>query len=58
MLLADLKKVTPGIGSNQIIQSRVTKRPIADNQLIRHFRIEKGTGTPHFFRGGSLLGTC
>ena len=69
MLLADLKKVTSGIGncslgsyclvvkSNHCSEVRVPKRPIANNQLIRHFRIEKGTGTPQLFLG-SLLGTC
>ena len=68
MLLADLKKVTSGIGncslgsyclvvkSNRCSEFRVNKRPIANNQLIRHFRIEKGTGTAQLFLE-SLLGT-
>ena len=69
MLLADLKKITSGIGncslgscclvvkSNHCSEFCVTKHPIANNQLIRHFRIEKGTRTAQLFLG-LLLGTC
>ena len=69
MLLADLKKITSGIGncllgsyclevkSIHCSEFRVTKRPIANNQLIRLFRIKKGTGTPQLFVG-TLLGSC
>ena len=64
MLLADLEKVTSGIGNcslgsyclvvthaNHCSEFCMTKRPIANNQLIRHFRIEKGTGTAQLFLG-------
>ena len=70
MLLADLKKVTSGIGNcslasyclvvtqaNHCSEFCVTKHPIANNQLIRHFRIEKGSGRAQLFLG-LLLGTC
>ena len=44
------------VKSNRCSEFRVTKRPITNNQLIRHFRIEKGTGTPHFFGGDRYWG--
>ena len=70
MLLADLKKVTSGIGNCSLAsyclvvtqathcsEFCVTKHPIANNRLIRHFKIEKGTRTAQLFLG-LLLGTC
>ena len=64
VLLADLKKITSGIGNcslgsyclvvtqaNHCSEFSMPKHPIANNQLIRHFRIEKGTGTAHLFLG-------
>ena len=70
MLLADLKKVTSGIGNCSLAsyclvvtqathcsKFCVTKHPIPNNQLIRHFRIEKWTRTAQLFLG-LLLRTC